>query len=186
MSSLQIEPLAIDGAALVTSRAFKDARGSFARFFCETELQPLLGGRRIVAVNCSQSDHVGTVRGLHFQHAPHGEMKLVRCLAGRVFDVIVDVRAHAPTFLHSVSVELDPASFRMLVIPEGFAHGFQVLEGPATLLYLHTAPHMPEAEGGLCPTDPRLGIDWPLPVACLSDRDAGFPLLDDTFRGYAP
>lgn len=183
MNKLEIEPLALAGAAIVRSLPFRDDRGAFARFFCERELQPIIGGRRIVNVNFSRTMTEGAVRGLHFQHPPHAEMKLVRCLSGRVFDVIVDLRAGSPTFLQWVGVELDPDRFAMMVVPEGFAHGFQVLSAPAELLYLHTEHYCAEAEGGLRATDPRLHIDWPRDITQMSDRDRAFPLLTDTFDG---
>ena len=185
MNSLRIDPLALEGAALVTSNPCRDERGTFARLFCETELRSILGERRIVSVNFSQTNMVGAVRGLHFQYRPHGETKLVRCLAGRVFDVIVDIRTGSSTFLHWTNVVLEPDKFQMVVIPEGCAHGFQVLESPASLLYLHTAPHAPEAEGELCPIYPRLSINWPLQIAQMSVRDQYFPHLTDDFYGVA-
>jgi dTDP-4-dehydrorhamnose 3,5-epimerase len=120
---------------------------------------------------------------MHFQYPPHAEMKLVRCLKGRVWDVAVDLRYRSPTFLQWHAEELTPNSGRMMVIPEGFAHGFQVLEPDSELLYLHTAPYTPSAEGGLRHNDPKLGIHWPLHVTDLSERDAAHPLIGEAFQG---
>jgi dTDP-4-dehydrorhamnose 3,5-epimerase len=110
-------------------------------------------------------------------------MKFVRCLRGRVWDVAVDLRAGSPTFLQWHAVELDPGTARMLVIPEGCAHGFQALEADSELLYLHTAAYAPEAEGGIRYDDPRLDIAWPKPASDLSERDRRHPLLTHDFAG---
>jgi len=110
-------------------------------------------------------------------------MKLLRCLHGRVFDVAADLRTNSPTFLQWYAEELTPGNARMLVIPEGFAHGFQILEADSELLYLHTAYHAPEAEAGVRFDDSRIGIAWPLPATELSKRDCSFPLLASDFRG---
>lgn len=110
-------------------------------------------------------------------------MKFVRCLRGRVWDVAVDLRRSSPSFLKWHAEELSPEHATMLVIPEGCAHGFQVLEAESELLYLHTAHYEKSAEGGVRHDDPRLGIHWPLPVTDLSERDRSHPLLDTTFPG---
>lgn len=182
---MNIRPTAIVGVAVVETVPFEDARGRFARLFCEQELAPLLGARRVVQINQSRTAQVGALRGLHYQRAPQAETKLVRCLRGRVFDVALDLRAGSPTFLHWHAEELEPGSARMLVIPEGCAHGFQALEPDSELLYLHTAPYAPEAEGGVRWNDPRAGIRWPLPVADLSARDCAHPPLAPGFAGLA-
>ena len=120
-----------------------------------------MGSRQIVQVNQSCTRTVGAVRGMHYQHEPHAEMKLVRCLKGKVWDVAVDLRAGSSTFLQWHAVELSAEKARMIVIPEGFGHGFQVLEEDSELLYLHTAHYAPFAEGGVRPMDPRLSIAGP-------------------------
>ena len=126
---------------------------------------------------------VGAVRGLHFQHPPHAEMKLVRCLKGKVWDVAVDLRAGSSTFMQWHAEEMSPKNSRMLVIPEGCAHGFQVLEKNSELLYLHTSFYAPGFEGGVLFSDPRLNISWPLPVTDLSERDRHHPLIAPDFMG---
>jgi len=173
------------GLHVVETTPHKDARGAFARLFCERELADLIGGRRIVQINHSRTAAVGAVRGLHFQRPPHAEMKLVRCMKGRVWDVAVDLRSQSPTFLRWHAEELTPANTRIMAIPEGFAHGFQVLEADSELLYLHTAHYTPAAEVGLRHDDPRLGINWPLNVADLSARDASHAFLKVDFQGIA-
>jgi dTDP-4-dehydrorhamnose 3,5-epimerase len=168
---------------IVETTAFCDERGLFARLYCENELADIIGQRRIVQINHSRTHAVGAVRGLHYQHPPHAEMKLVRCLKGRVWDVAVDLRANSPTFLQWHAEELAPDNARMLVIPEGCAHGFQVLEADSELLYLHTAAYQPEAEGGVAYNDPALNIDWPLPITELSQRDRHRAFIGTDFLG---
>lgn len=177
---------ALDGVLRVDADPRRDERGAFTRLFCATELAPLLGERRIVQINLSLTRQAGAVRGLHFQHPPHAEMKLVRCVRGRVWDVVVDLRRESPTFLRWHGELLSAANQRMLVIPEGCAHGFQVLEEDSELLYLHTEFYRPEAEGGVRHDDPALAVDWPLPVLDLSARDRQHPLITSDFIGLAP
>ena len=171
------------GLKVIESTPHHDDRGAFVRLFCARELQPLLNGRRIAQISQSMTRRIGAVRGLHFQRPPHAEMKMVRCLRGRVWDVAVDIRTGSPTFLRWHAEELSPDTTKMLVIPEGFAHGFQVLEPDSELLYLHTEFYHPPSEGGLRFDDPRLAISWPLVPQDLSARDTGHPLLDDNFTG---
>jgi dTDP-4-dehydrorhamnose 3,5-epimerase len=183
---MKIRTTAINGVAVIETAAVEDARGRFARLFCDEALAPLLAGRHIAQINHSCTVGVGALRGLHYQRAPRAEMKFVRCLRGRVFDVALDLRAGSPTFLHWHAEELAPDSMRMLVIPEGCAHGFQTLEADSELLYLHTAPYAPEAEGGVRWDEPRAAIRWPLPASDLSARDRAHPWLAAGFTGLAP
>lgn len=168
---------------LVESSPYRDARGAFTRLFCAEYLQSLLGHRQIVQINHSRTSRTGSVRGLHFQSPPHAEMKMIRCMRGRVWDVAVDLRAGSTTFLQWHAEELSGDDARMLVIPEGFAHGFQVLEPDSELLYLHTAAYQPASEGGLRYDDARLAITWPLPPQDLSSRDQAHPLITADFNG---
>lgn len=179
--TIMATPLA--GLFEVVHKPFVDGRGLFERFFCAGELAAILGQRRVVAINHSRTTAAGAVRGLHFQHPPQAEMKLVRCLQGSVFDVAVDIRTGSPTFLQHHGVVLSGQNGHMLVIPEGFAHGFQVLEPNSELLYLHTAGYAPDAEGGLACDDPALAVPWPLPVADLSRRDREHPPIGPDFTG---
>ncbi|WP_252273075.1 dTDP-4-dehydrorhamnose 3,5-epimerase [Pseudomonas subflava] len=183
---LTVSVTPIDGLMRVDCDSYRDERGAFTRLFCADELAPLLGERHIVQVNQSITRQVGAVRGLHFQHFPHAEMKLVRCLRGQVWDVAVDLRRDSPTFLHWHAEQLSAENRRMLVIPEGCAHGFQVLEQDSELLYLHTAFYRPDAEGGVRHDDPALAIEWPLPVQDLSTRDRQHPPITPKFNGLAP
>lgn len=178
-----VSQTALDGVVVVQSPSMRDERGEFQRLYCDRELSAVTRGRAVVQINRSRTLRVGSVRGLHLQRAPHGEIKLVRCLRGRVWDVAVDLRAGSATFLRWHAEELTSDNGRMLVIPEGCAHGFQVLEPDSELLYLHTAHYAPESEAGFHCTDPRLGIDWPLPVVGLSQRDSQLPRIGEGFEG---
>ncbi len=180
---MKILPTPIPGLMVTETTPHSDNRGAFARLYCEQELASLIGPNRIVQINHSRTAAIGAVRGLHYQHPPHAEKKLVRCLKGRVWDVAVDLRHNSATFLRWHAEELTPANIRMMIIPEGFAHGFQVLEPESELLYMHTAFYMPGAEGGLRHDDPSLAINWPLAVTDLSPRDAAHPLINPDYSG---
>lgn len=125
----------------------------------------------------------GVLRGMHFQNPPFSEMKLIRCLRGKVWDVAVDLRNGSSTFLSWYFQELSPENNLMMVIPEGFAHGFQVLEDESELLYLHTEYYKPDTEGGFRFDDPRLSIKWPLKPIDLSKKDINYPFITDDFKG---
>ena len=160
-----------------------DERGAFLRLYCEKELAPVIDSRRILQVNHSKTSKVGAVRGMHFQHPPHSEMKFVRCIKGKVWDVAVDLRAGSPTFLHWHAVQLTQSNSYMMAIPEGFAHGFQWLEAESELLYMHTAFYNHEAEGVINYREPCLNITWPLPVTDLSLRDSQCGFLEHSYKG---
>lgn len=160
-----------------------DHRGRFARLFCTQELEQAHAGRPISQINFSRTNAVGAIRGMHYQRPPAAEGKWIRCLKGRVWDVAVDLRAGSRTFLGWHAVELDAAQMNAVFIPEGCAHGFQVLQEESELLYLHTAAYAPGLEGGIRWDDPRIAIKWPLPPADLSERDRNHALLAETFEG---
>jgi dTDP-4-dehydrorhamnose 3,5-epimerase len=181
--TLNILETPINGLKIIESSPHVDLRGAFNRFYCQKELMNVIGERIIVQINHSRTERIGAVRGLHFQYLPYAEMKLVRCLKGRVWDVAVDLRANSPTFLKWYAVELSPTNGRMLLIPEGFAHGFQVMEPESELLYLHTEFFAPKAEGGLRYDDPKVDIIWPLAITELSKRDTDLPFIDSDFQG---
>lgn len=183
---MRAQPTRLDGVMVIEADPRRDERGMFTRLFCTAALAPWLGERHVVQINQSRTHRQGAVRGMHFQHGAHAEMKLVRCIRGRVWDVALDLRAGSPTFLHWHAQELSADNQQMLLIPEGFAHGFQVLEPDSELLYLHTAAYHAAAEGGVRPDDPRVAIDWPLPLVDLSERDRSHPLLGPDFHGIQP
>ena len=175
---MRITELPLSGAAIVTSEFFLDHRGIFSRFFCTKELSSILAHRQIVNVNFSRTNTQGAIRGLHIQRAPYEEMKLVRCLHGKVYDVIVDLRPDSTTYLKWYGELLTPEAMNMMVVPEGFAHGFQALEAGSELLYLTTAHYERSAEYGLRFNDPAIGISWPQPVSDISEKDASHPPLE--------
>ncbi|PAX06409.1 dTDP-4-dehydrorhamnose 3,5-epimerase [Sphingomonas lenta] len=170
-------PTELTDAWIVELEPRGDERGSFARSFSRDEF----GERGLVGdylqANVSASRRKGTVRGLHFQRAPHTEAKLVRCVRGAILDVIVDLRGGSPTYLRHEGFELSAGNGRQLYVPPGFAHGFQSLTDDVEITYLVSAAYAPEAEGGVRYDDPMLGIDWPLPVTVVSNKDASWPLI---------
>lgn len=175
--------LPLAGAYTVDVQAFSDERGWFARVWCKNEFGEIGHTKEWVQMNHSVSYAKGTLRGMHFQHPPFREIKLVRCIAGAVMDVIVDIRQESPTFLQWQAVELSADNNRMIYIPEGFAHGFQTLQDNSALIYHHTEFYTPGAEGGIRYDDPLVGIRWTLPVSIISQRDVGHPLLGHKFKG---
>lgn len=183
MSRLSLAPLPLPGLVRVQRQPLRDARGFFERLFCAEELAEVGWTQPIAQINRSLTHQAGSVRGLHYQQPPHAEMKLVTCLRGAVWDVAVDLRAGSPTFLRWHAELLSAENGCALLIPPGFAHGFQAQSFEAELLYCHSAPHAPESEAGLHPLDARLAIAWPLPVQGLSARDAGQAWLTEDFQG---
>jgi dTDP-4-dehydrorhamnose 3,5-epimerase len=173
----------INGIKIIESSAFQDNRGAFSRLFCSAELEAVVEERQVTQINHSLTRAVGAVRGMHYQKPPYAEMKIVRCLKGRVLDVAIDLRNGSPTFLKWTAIELTPANRLSFVIPEGCAHGFQVLEADTELLYLHTAPYTPGAEGAISFDDPSVGIVWPLLPTDISVRDQAHPQIKEDFEG---
>lgn len=183
MSELKLIELPLRGLFCLQHQVHEDQRGRFARIFCEGSLAAFGQAFHVRQINHSRTCEPGTVRGLHFQRAAQAEAKLISCLRGEVWDVAVDIRQDSPTYLHWHAEHLVAGDGRGLLLPPGFAHGFQALSADAELLYLHSADYSPEHEGGLRVDDPRLAIDWPLPVVNLSARDALHPLVAEGFQG---
>ncbi|MFT0849973.1 dTDP-4-dehydrorhamnose 3,5-epimerase [Achromobacter sp. F4_2707] len=167
----QIQETPLSGVVELQRKPIRDERGFFARFYCQEEFSAL-GLPAPVQINHSMSTQRGTIRGLHFQYAPCAETKIVTCLQGSIFDVAVDLRADSPTFLQWYGLILSAEQQNSLVVPPGFAHGFQTLEENSQILYLVSAPYSPADEDGLNPLDPTIKIDWPLPPTSISERDA--------------
>lgn len=176
----EVRPTPIAGVLELVGQPFSDHRGAFLNAFRTQEpaFAEAWGDRPIAQVNLSRTEAIGAVRGLHLQAPPHSEAKLVRCLHGRVWDVAIDLRPRSPTHGQWHAVNLSPGAATALLIPEGCAHGFQVLEPGSELLYLHSGAWVPEAETGVRFDDPQLAILWPLPPQGLSQRDLGLPLLE--------
>jgi dTDP-4-dehydrorhamnose 3,5-epimerase len=168
---------------VVERQRAQDTRGFFSRFFCAQELAQAGFTLPIAQINHTLTVRRGSVRGLHFQYPPHAEDKFVSCLRGEIFDVAVDLRRDSPTFLQWHAEVLSAENARSLLVPQGFAHGFQTLSDDCELIYLHSRPYAAAAEAALNVRDPRLAIDWPLPFSDISERDMNHPLLTSAFNG---
>jgi dTDP-4-dehydrorhamnose 3,5-epimerase len=180
---LALQPTPLAGLLVVQRQRIGDERGFLQRLFCADELHEAGWTVPLAQLNHTFTASRGTVRGLHFQRPPHAEIKLVSCLRGEVWDVAVDLRRGSPTFLRWHAETLSADNGRALLIPQGFAHGFQTLSDGVEMLYAHSAAYTAAAEGGLHPLDPRLGLSWPLPVQGLSARDAGHAPIAEGFDG---
>ncbi len=171
-------PTPLAGAYLIEPERRADDRGFFVRTFCENEFAEHDLETRFVQVNAARNTQRGIVRGLHRQLAPHEEVKVVRCVQGSVFDVIVDCREGSPTRYRWFGATLSAANGTQLYVPKGFAHGYQVLEDESELNYLVSAHYAPGSEAGLRWNDPVLGIEWPVTADVdLSEKDAAWDLL---------
>ncbi len=183
MNRFKLMRTPIAGVVRVDRHRLIDARGFFSRLFCSDELAEAGLGFAVAQINHTLTHRQGAARGLHFQHPPHAEVKLVSCLRGAVFDVAVDVRVGSQTFLQWHAEVLSAENARSLLIPQGCAHGFQALTDDCELVYLHSHRYEPSAEGALNLLDPRLSIPWPEPLTELSDRDRGHSLLGAEYQG---
>lgn len=173
------------GLKIVQRKPIEDSRGFLSRFFCAIEFNAYGFNKPISQINQTLTRQKGAVRGLHYQQPPHAEIKLVSCIKGEVFDVAVDLRKNSPTFLQWYGEVLSEDNQRSLLIPEGFAHGFQTLTEECELVYLHSAPYVKEAEAALNVNDPKLGIAWPLTITEISERDRLHPMIKLDFEGIA-
>ena len=180
MQRLSADPTPLPGVLRVQRHPVGDARGALARLFCRDILAAAGWHWPVAQVNHTVTRERGTVRGLHFQRSPAAEAKLVHCLQGAVWDVVVDLRPGSPTHLQWHAELLSADNGHALLIPPGCAHGFQTQEDDVHMLYVHSAAHAPAHEGGVHPLDPRLAIAWPLPVQHLSPRDQTHPPLPAT------
>jgi dTDP-4-dehydrorhamnose 3,5-epimerase len=174
---MRFAPITLAGAYLIHLEPRTDARGLFARTFCAQEFAAQGLETAFVQANISVNARAGTLRGLHFQRAPHAEVKLVRCVKGAIYDIIVDLREGSPTYLSWFGMELNDENGLMVYVPKGFAHGYQALADNATVFYMVSAFYAPESEAGLRYDDPKLAIAWPRAVSDISDKDAQWPLL---------
>ncbi len=183
MARFQFAATPLAGLCSLQGTRLQDARGFLERLYCAEEFSAAGWQGQIAQINHSYTRRRGAVRGLHFQHAPCAEDKLVHCLRGEVFDVAVDLRQGSPTLLRWHGVVLSASNGHALLIPRGFAHGFQALSDDCELLYLHSSPFVQQAEGALNVRDPRLAIAWPEPITELSARDAAHALLGPDYAG---
>jgi len=176
-------PTLLTGTYTVEPVIHSDDRGLFYRYFCKNEFQEIGHEGEWVQLNHSFTTNPGTIRGMHYQLPPFSEIKLVRCIAGKVFDAIVDVRKGSPTFLKWFGTELSAENRKMMYIPEGFAHGFQALTANCELIYHHSAYYTSGSEAGIRMDDPLIDIRWPLEIGTVSQRDRQHPLLTPDFTG---
>ncbi len=173
----------LNGLITITRMAVKDERGSFSRLYSDQLLDVIGFKNGISQINLSCTLKKGTVRGFHYQAMPYSDAKIVACVRGAVWDIAVDIRQNSPTFLKWHAEEISSVNNKMMLIPIGFAHGFQALTDDVELVYLHSKEHFPSMERSLSVLDPKLSIPWPLDVINLSKRDADSPFLNEDFKG---
>lgn len=169
----------LKGAFVIDIERREDSRGFFARVFCQREMEAHGLNKTIAQANIAFNAKKGTVRGMHFQFPPVAETKLVRCTRGALLDIIIDLRPESPTYLEHVAVELTEENRRALYVPERFAHGYQILADSTETSYQVGEFYAPGCEGGLLYWDPRLQLEWPLPVSVISEKDQQWKLFDD-------
>ena len=169
----------LKGAFILDVERREDSRGFFARVFCQHEFEEHGLKPSIAQANVAFNRYKGTLRGMHFQYPPAAETKLVRAIRGSILDIIVDLRPESPTYLQHVGVELSADNHRALFVPERFAHGYQVLEDNTETSYEVGEFYAPQMESGLLYNDARLGLEWPLPVTDMSEKDNQWATLDE-------
>ena len=177
---MQFRPTRLEGAYLIELERRADERGFLARTFCEDEFAEHGIPMRIVQSSTIQTKRRNTLRGLHYQEAPHSEIKLVRCTRGSIFLVMVDLRAGSPTLHDWVGVELDARDGKMAYVPEGFAQGYQTLEDETEMHYMTSCAYSPSAARGVRFDDPAFGIRWPLSPSTISEQDMSWPLMEES------
>ncbi len=172
----------LPGAYIIDLEKIGDDRGFFARVFCKKEFSQHELETEFVQINNSLSAQKGTLRGMHYQLDPHAEVKVVRCIKGRLWDVILDIRPNSPTFGQWFGAELSAENRRMMYVPKGFAHGFVTLEDDTEAFYLVSAYYAPEFERGIRWNDPKFGIEWPIEPVIISDKDRNHPDFDPKYH----
>jgi dTDP-4-dehydrorhamnose 3,5-epimerase len=185
MSRFTSQETPIEDLKIVERMLIDDERGFLSRLFCSEELQAHGWAGEVKQINHTLTRHAGLVRGMHYQIPPKAEAKLVSCIRGAVWDVALDLRKNSPTFLKWHAQEISAANKRAMLIPPGFAHGFQSLTTDCELIYLHSEAYDANLERGLMPLDPILKISWPLQISSMSQRDSNHHLLDENFEGVA-
>ncbi|MCC1495298.1 dTDP-4-dehydrorhamnose 3,5-epimerase family protein [Alcanivorax sp. 1008] len=186
MTRFIVSDTPIAGVKVVERTLISDHRGGLSRLFCAEELAAAGWDKPVMQINHAHTKSSGAIRGMHFQHAPHAEMKLVSCVRGRIWDVAVDLRAGSATFMQWFAQELSASNRLAMLIPQGVAHGFQALEGDCEILYLHSSCYQPDAEDGINPFDPALAINWPVEMTDISEKDHSRAFVDQSFTGITP
>jgi dTDP-4-dehydrorhamnose 3,5-epimerase len=174
-------PTKLQGAFILEVKKIEDERGFFGRSWCRRELEEHGLNANVVQANVSYNKVKGTLRGMHFQKAPHQETKLVRCTRGAIYDVIIDLRPNSPTYKQWIGVELTEDNYRMLFVPEDFAHGFITLQDNTEVTYQVTQYYTPGAEGGIRWNDPAFNIQWPIEPTVVSGKDQAHPDFAEEF-----
>ena len=169
-----------EGVYIIEPVLFEDERGWFARTFCKNEFAEIGHTKEWVQINHSFTNKKGAIRGMHYQLPPFSEIKLVRCISGAVFDVVIDLRRDSATYLQWLGLELSAKNKKMVYIPEGFAHGFQTLSDDVELIYHHSQFYAPGVEGGIRYDDPKINIEWPVEVTVVSGRDKEHALYGES------
>jgi dTDP-4-dehydrorhamnose 3,5-epimerase len=180
---MKFNKLEIEGLYVAELEPFTDDRGSFVRSYCSKELEEINILKPISQINHSFTKTVGSIRGMHYQNSPNAEIKMVRCIAGEIFDVAIDLRKGSDTFLQWHGEYLNAENLKMMIIPEGFAHGFQVIKKNTEVLYLATESYTPEVESGVLFNDKKIKIEWPLQGINISDRDLKHKAITKEFKG---
>jgi dTDP-4-dehydrorhamnose 3,5-epimerase len=183
MRRFHITPTRLDGLVVLERTIAEDERGCLSRLFCADELKTAGWTWQIAQINHTRTIAEGTVRGMHYQSPPKAEAKLVSCIRGLVWDVAVDLREGSPTYLQWHAVELSEANRKALLIPPGFAHGFQAQLPDSELIYLHSEFYDASSENAINALDPKLKISWPLKISTMSQRDASHAMIDKRFKG---
>ncbi|MCD4680091.1 MAG: dTDP-4-dehydrorhamnose 3,5-epimerase [Bacteroidales bacterium] len=173
----------LKGSYIIELELQSDERGFFARVFCKNEFEDIGLANNIVQINDSYNKCEGTLRGMHYQSPPKAEDKIVRCIAGSIYDVIIDIRKNSKTFGQWFGVELSAENRKMIFVPKGFAHGFLTMKDNTEVLYYPTEYYSPEYEGGIRYNDPKIGIQWPHSIIRISKRDERYELISDNFEG---
>ena len=173
----------LKGSYVLALEPIEDERGWFARTYCKNEFLAIGHTKEWVQMNHSFTKQKGTIRGMHYQRAPFSEIKLVRCIAGSVYDVIIDLRTDSDSYLQYFGIELSASNHKMIYIPEGFAHGFQALSNDVELIYHHSQFYLPGVEAAVKYNEPAIKINWPLELSSISERDNSYPFIDANFKG---
>lgn len=173
----------LKGAYVIELEPFRDERGLFARTYCKNEFSAIGHQKEFVQFNHSMTKFKGTIRGMHLQIPPSAEIKLIRCIRGEVYDVIIDIRKDSPTFLQHFHITLSDENLKMIYVPEGFAHGFQTIADNSEMIYHHTAYYDPVNEHGFRYNDPAFRISWPLDPLTITEKDRKYPLINHNFKG---
>ncbi len=183
MNNFSFENTKIKDLKIIKNNSFKDNRGSLARVFCNDFFSQLGWNKPIAQINYTSTKNKGTVKGMHYQIPPLSELKIVRCIKGKIFDVVVDLRKESKTFMKWHSEILTEDNGKCTMVLEGFAHGYQSLSDNCDIIYCHSAPYSKDHERAINPLDKLLGINWPIEISLISQKDKNIKMIDENFIG---